>query len=100
LLVTAVLDPFCSLEVCSTGTLIVEVLFIPICQGGIAGRLVVTPGNGDETDGIIVLIIGVDVGDDDEANASDVGDPIVEPGLRLRRRDFNDLISCCNSESD
>jgi len=80
------LGPFCSLEVCSTGTLIVEVLFIPICQDGIDGRPVATPGKGDEideTDGIIVLIVGV-VGDD---KASAIGD------LRLRIRDFNDLSS-------
>ena len=89
-----VLVPLCSLEVCSTGTLIVEVLFIPICQDGIDGRPVATPGKGDETDGIIVLIVGV-VGDDDETKASAIGDD-----LRLRRRDFNDLSSCCNSTSD
>lgn len=77
-----------------------EVLFVPICQGGIDGRLVVTPGKGDETGGIIVLYMGDVVSDVGEANVSVVVVPIVELGLRLRRRDFNDLSSCCNSESD
>lgn len=77
-----------------------EVLFVPICQGGIDGRFVVTPGKGDETDGIIVLYMGDVVSDAGEANVSVVVVPIVEFGLRLRRRDFSDLSSCCNSERD
>jgi hypothetical protein len=101
LLVNAVLVSFCSLEVCSTGTLIVEALFVPICQGGIDGRPVVTPEKGDETGGIIVLYMGDVVNDvgEGEANVSVVVVPI-ELGLRLRSSDFNDLSSCCKSESD
>ncbi len=77
-------------------------LFIPICQDGIDGRPIVTPGKGDETGDVAVLIIGVVVEDveDGEDNASATDDPIVELDRRLRRRDFNDLSSCCNSESD